>query len=279
MNAALSILKRSGKSEEFNKNKLQYSLICSGATKEQSKRITAKVYASCTEGMSSIKIFNHAFRLLKKESKVIAAHYSMPKAILQLGPDGFHFEKFIASLFNAQGFSVKTDQIIKGHCVQHELDVIAKKKDQKQNIYCECKFHNKLTIKNDIKTALYVNSRALDLKENPKCDITEFWLISNTKFTKDTIEYAKCVGLHLLGPNYPQHNALADLAKKTHIHPITSLTSIKKSQAREFLKKGIVLTHDIKRFPQIFESINLSTEQRENILSEVEALMRNKNGY
>lgn len=277
MNAAYQILKRSGKSEEFSKNKLQYSLICAGANREQAKRITNQVYSCCTEGVSTIKIFNHAFRLLKKESKIIAAHYSMTKSIHELGPDGYHFEQFIAALFKAQGYLVSTNKIIKGRCVKHELDVIAKKNNQ--NIYCECKFHNKPGIKNDIKTALYVNSRSLDLKENPNCDITEFWLISNTKFSKDAIQYAECVDLHLLGPNYPQRNALADIAKRTHIHPVTVLTTLKKAQSRQLLKQGIVITQDIKKYPEKFDSLGLSVEQKNIVFAEVEALKRKNYGH
>lgn len=273
---ALSILKRSGKPEEFNKNKLQYSLVCAGANREQAKRITDQVYSCCSEGMSTIKIFNNAFRLLKKESKIVAINYSMPKAIHELGPDGYNFEQFIAAMFKSLGYEVTTNNIIKGKCVKHELDVIAKKKDS--HIYCECKFHNKPATKNDIKTALYVQSRYLDLKNNPDCDITEFWLISNTKFSKDAIEYATCVGLKLLGPNYPERNALGDLAKRTHVHPVTCLTSLKKSQARQLLKNGIVLTQDIKNFPEKFQTLSLSQDQKENVIAEIEALKRISNG-
>lgn len=277
MNAALRILKRSGRSEEFSKQKLEYSLVYAGATREQAKRITNQVYSCCQEGISTKKIFNHAFRLLKKESKIIASQYSMPKAIHELGPDGYHFEQFVAAIFRAQGFTVTTDQIIKGHCVKHELDVIAKKKDL--NIYCECKFHNRPGTKNDLKTALYVNSRSEDLKNNPECDITEFWLISNTKFSKDAIEYSECMGLKLLGPNYPKHNALADLAKKTHIHPVTALTTLKKAQARLLLKQGIVLTYEIKKYPEKLDILNLSEEQKQAVFSEVEALKRHNHGH
>lgn len=277
MNAALNILKRSGKPEEFSKQKLEYSLVCAGATRDQAKRITNKVYSCCSEGITTKRIFNHAFRLLKKESKIIAAQYSMPKAIHELGPDGYHFEQFIAAMFRAQGYDVTTNKIIKGRCVKHELDVIAKK--TKNNLYCECKFHNRPGVKNDLKVALYVHSRYLDLKENPECDITEFWLISNTKFSKDAIQYAECVGLKLLGPNYPDRNALADMAKKTHIHPVTALTSLKKTHARQLLKEGVVLTYQIKQSPEAVKKLGLSEDQYHNLMAEVEALKRHKNGH
>jgi hypothetical protein len=274
MNAAMLIKKRSGQIEEFNKQKLEYSLIHAGASKEQAKRISAKVYSCCTEGISTHKIFTQAFRLLKKESKVIAAQYSMPKAILELGPDGFNFEKFIAAMLKSQGFEVSLNNIMKGQCVKHEVDVIARKPGKA--VYCECKFHNNPSTKNDLKTALYVHSRYLDLKNNPNNDVTEFWLVSNTKFSKDAIDYAKCVGLVLLGPNYPADNALADMARKTHIHPVTCLTSLKKTHARQLLKHGVVLTHEIQKNLDIFKNLGLNEEQQENVHLEVAALKRQK---
>ena len=54
----------------------------------------------------------------------------MPKAIHELGPDGYHFEQFIAAIFKAQGYKISTNNIIKGRCVKHELDVIAKKNNK-----------------------------------------------------------------------------------------------------------------------------------------------------
>lgn len=200
----------------------------------------------------------------------------MTKAISELGPDGFNFEKFITTVFRGLGFKSSSNHIVKGRCVSHEIDVIARK--GKQVIYSECKFHNSPSTKNDLKVALYVSARYLDLAQNPENELTEFWLISNTKFSKDAIQYSECAGLTLLGPNYPARNALADIAKKTKVYPVTALTTLKKAQARLLIKNGIVLSYEIQNKPDALESIGLDTETIKNVLIEIEGLKREKHG-
>jgi hypothetical protein len=276
MNASYFIQKKSGIEEEFSKRKLEYSLICAGATKEQASRISIQVYACCSKGNTTKKIYNEAFKRLKKECKILASQYSMIKAIGELGPDGFNFEKFITTVFRGLGYEASSNHIKHGKCVKHEIDVIAKK--GKQVVYSECKFHNSPSTKNDLKVALYVNARFLDLASNPKNDLTEFWLISNTKFSKDAIQYSECVGLNLLGPNYPARNALADMAKQTRVYPVTALTTLKKAQARLLLKNGVVLIYEIQNKPEVLENIGLDSDTIKNVLVEIEGLKRVKNG-
>lgn len=69
MNASYFIKKKSGIAEEFSKKKLEYSLICAGSSKDQATRITAQVYENCAQGQTTKKIYNQAFKLLKKKVK------------------------------------------------------------------------------------------------------------------------------------------------------------------------------------------------------------------
>lgn len=274
MNAAYLIKKNSGDEEEFSKRKLEYSLVCAGASKDQATRISSQVYTKCSAGHTTKKIYNEAFKILKKESKILASQYSMTKAISELGPDGYNFEKFVSSVFRGLGFESSSNHIKRGRCVKHEIDVIARK--GKRVVFSECKFHNSPTTKNDLKTALYVYARYLDLKENPENELTEFWLISNTKFSKDAIQYANCVGLTLLGPNFPARNALADMAKETKVYPVTALTTLKKAHARALLKNGFVLSYEVQKDPSILQRIGLDKEKSNNVLVEIEGLRRGK---
>jgi hypothetical protein len=272
MNAAYFIRKKSGDTEEFSKKKLEYSLICAGSSRDQANRIASQIHKSCSEGYSTKRIYNEAFKLLKKESKILASQYSMTKAISELGPNGYHFEKFITSVFRGVGFKASSNHIKNGRCVKHEIDVIAHK--GKQTIYTECKFHNSPSTKNDLKVALYVKARYLDLIENPENDLSEFWLISNTKFSKDAIQYSECAGLTLVGPNYPARNALADMTKKSKVYPVTALTTLKKAQARLLLKDDIVLIYQIQKDPSVLKKIGLDLQMINKVLIEIEGLKR-----
>lgn len=266
------VKKSSGEFEKFNEQKLYRSLVLAGASKEQAKKIVYLVKRRVTPGCSTRKVFSLAFRLLKKESKVLASQYSLTKSIHELGPDGFLFEKYICALFKKMGYLASTNNSIEGKCVRHEVDIIAQKKSKK--IYCECKFHNHPSYKNDLKTALYVQARHADIKENPLNKLSDFWLISNTKFSSDAIKYSECVGLKLLSPNYPRTKALGDLAKKFHVHPITCLTTLKKKHAKKLLSDGIILASDILRNPKSLEHINIGNFEKDNILNEIKNLLR-----
>ena len=266
------IKKNSGKKEDFSKDKLVYSLVYAGASRELAKKIADEVYGKCFSGMSTRKIYSLAFSKLKKVSRSLASQYSIRKALLELGPDGYHFEKYIASLFEAKGYKVKTNQSLAGRCVNHEVDVIATRRDEVN--FCECKFHNRSGIKNDLKVALYVKARGVDLKENPINNMTRFWLISNTKFSKDAIQFSECSGLKLLGPTYPKESSLMYWIKETRNHPITSLTTLKKMDTKRVLKEGIVNINELLKSRDVLQKLEFKESDIEKIFNEIKELKK-----
>ncbi|MBD63816.1 MAG: hypothetical protein CME62_01305 [Halobacteriovoraceae bacterium] len=268
---ALQILKNSGEREDFSIMKLQNSLVACGLEPARAKEISAQIKQKCSQGYSTKKLYRLARKLIKKESRVLASRYSMTKAISELGPDGFHFEKFICAIFNQQGYRATTNISLKGKCVEHEIDV---KAVGEKTILCECKFHNNPNSKNDVKTSLYVNARAEDLRNNSQNSFHEFWLVSNTKFSKDAITYSNCVGLKLLGPNAPKKQALSELAIKTKVFPVSVLTTLKKSQAKYLIQNDCLLVSQLVKNQQFFEGLELSQEQKGQILNEAENLLK-----
>lgn len=263
---ALQILKNSGNYEEFSIIKLKRSLLKSGLTEEKADDIARKLKQRCAQGVSSKKLYRMAYNLVKKESRIIASKYSMTRAISELGPDGYHFEKFVCALFEKQGYQASTNHFAQGRCVKHEIDV---KAVNAKTLFCECKFHNNTNTKNDLKTTLYVRARYLDLLENPDIKLDEFWLISNTKFSKDAIQYAECTGLKLLGPNAPHQQALSELAVKYKVFPISSVTNLKKKQIKQLVKQGHIFAKDILRDPNILSQFDINQNTRDKVLSEI----------
>lgn len=268
----LKIKKKSGIKENFSQDKLRISLKYAGASEELARKIAQEVEAKCISGTSTYKIYALAFTRLKKISRTLASHYSIRKALLELGPDGYLFEVFIASLFESKGFKIELNQIKKGKCVNHEVDVIASKRDIKN--FVECKFHNRQGTKNDLKVALYVKARSDDLFLNKENKLTSFWLISNTKFSKDAIDFAECSGLKLLGPTYPLTNSLLNWIKETRNHPISCLTRLKKGDLKKVLSHKIVNTDQLIKERVLLENIGLSKEQIDLIFEEIKNLRK-----
>lgn len=272
MKKEIMVGKNDGSLEAFNPLKLEKSLLRSGATRKIAQYVVNEVEKKLFDEISTKKIYTLAFQLFWKKSHYNAITYNLKKSILGLGPSGFNFEKFMAYVFQGKGFKTSLDNIKRGRCVKHEVDIIAKRDDF--TVFSECKFHNSLSKKNDIKTALYVQARAVDLKESDKCeDFDEFWLISNTCFSKDAIKYAECVGLKLFGFNFPEQGTIGDIVKRYHLHPVTCLRKLKKYQIKKLLEKEIILCKQIYRDQSVLDSLNLSESAYKAVMKEIKMLV------
>ena len=160
---ATLITKMNGEQEPFNPEKLDRSLARAGASADIRKRIVQHTVETIHDGITTQKIYQHAFDLLRtEERKPVAARYSVKRAVLDLGPSGFPFEQFVAAIFESMGYTdVQTGVAAQGKCAPHEVDVMAK--HQGKHIAAEVKFHNSLGTKTDLKVALYVKARFDDL--------------------------------------------------------------------------------------------------------------------
>lgn len=267
------VIKSTGERERFSLKKLRRSLTRSGADDETIKRIVDHIVPELHNGMRTAQIYKHAYDILKKNKYPVAIRYSLRKAVMELGPSGFPFEKFVAEVLRGKGFTARTGVILPGFCVSHEVDVLMEKDDR--HIFAECKFHNQQGIKTDVKVALYVHARFLDLqrghdeKELALPKVHEGWLITNTKLTSDAIQYANCAGLTVIGWDYPEEGNLQDLILETGVHPLTFLSTLSQTDKNNLLEQGIVMCRDLKNSPAPLKSIGFSDEQIKNVVAEV----------
>ncbi len=275
MRRHFQIKKSHGGIEKFSQAKLFSSLRRSGLPPTQCRIISDKVSREIHEGSKTKEIYHKTLKLVKQTSSVAAIHYSLKRAIFELGPSGHHFEVFVARYFQELGYNTKICQTIKGRFVNHEVDVIAEKEGKKY--FIECKFHNRVGIKNDIKIALYVKARWDDLKEGPEANhLAGFYLASNTAFSLDAIAYANGSGLKLLGVNAPPEKSFLEQIKSMHLYPITSLKGLSKIIRSQLLDKGIILAKDIPGQLNLLFKLGISEDQIEQLLKEVEKLKESK---
>lgn len=279
MEKPIYIKKADGTLEPFNETKLVDSLEHVGTDAATIKEITEKVKQEIKDGMTTGQIYHLAFSHLRDSKSNTATKYSLRRALSELGPNGFPFERFIAEIFKSMGYEAVTDQVVYGGCVPHEVDVVAWKGDEL--IMVEAKFHNEFGFKSDVKVALYIKARFDDLKENvyeyggKKRKITEGWLVTNTKFTDQAIHYAECKGLKLIGWNYPAQNNLQDMIEKSGLHPFTALTTLSATQKKYLLAHNILLCKDIPHHQELLKEQGMSTEDIAAVLKEIDAIYEN----
>lgn len=276
-NNQISIIKTSGERVLFERGKLAAALRNSGANEDQINRIVSNVEKRLYDGIPSRKIYQMAYSMLKKESHRFAGRYKLKKAIFELGPSGFPFEYFVGKLFESLGYEVKTDQHIQGKCVQHEVDVVAIKPGEQ--IIIECKFHSDYKGKTNVQVPLYIDSRFRDIeaawtRENKyeKLNVRGF-VVTNSRFTLDAIQYAECAGLGLISWDYPERNSLKYYIDESGLHPLTSLHSLKKHEQKLLLEKGIVLSRELLDRTDLLKEIGIDENRINKIQKEARQLI------
>jgi hypothetical protein len=275
----IQVKKADGTLEGFKVEKLKRSLRRSGASQKEITEIIAQVDKHLHDGITTQEIYTLAFKLLREIEVPTAARYSLRRALFGLGPTGFPFEDFLARLFEHEGYKTGTRSILKGKCVNHEIDVTAYKEDH--SFVAEAKFHARPGIKSDLQVAMYSYARFMDLREQKICNkdvcgINELWVITNTKFTSTAEKYSECVGLNLLSWDYPRNNNLHDRIQRTHLYPVTVLQTISAAQKQTLIKRNVIICSDILDKPQILRHLHLSTSKSEAVLSEARQLCSTK---
>lgn len=270
MKKGILVTKSTGEKEPFSIKKLRRSLERAKADPEEIEQILALVTPKLYQGVSTKQIHSLAFRLLRKSSRPSAARYHLKKGIMELGPSGFPFEKFIAKIFEHQNYTTFTDQILKGKCVSHEIDVVARK--QKEVVLVECKYRNTAGIAVDIKTPLYIHARFEDVLANSdfkkQFEKVNGWVATNAKFTTDAIAYGKCQNMNLLSWDYPIGNGLKDIIDNTGLYPLTCLTSLTKQEKQWLMARNYVLARDVYKNETLLSQAGVNAQRVASVAAE-----------
>ncbi|MBL4939624.1 MAG: restriction endonuclease [Lutibacter sp.] len=272
----IQLIKANGEKDIFQIDKLKLSLKKAGASELIVEKIAVEIETIVYNNITTKEIYKKAFDKLKKHSQFIASKYKLKKAIMELGPTGYPFEKFVSELLKHQGFKVKVGVIVQGNCVQHEVDVVAEKDNE--HFMIECKFHSSFNTKCNVKIPLYIQSRFLDLEKqcvkqpSHKHKFHQGWVVTNTRFSKDAIQYGNCVGLKLISWDYPKKGSLKDLISISGLYPITCLHTLQKHEKQLLLNKNIVLCKQLCNNPTVLNQIHIRPNRLKKILEEAHAL-------
>lgn len=277
----MKVTKISGEVVDFNEDSLRRSLYKSGADKEDADRIFNLIRPKCYDLISTKVMYKMAFDELLKIKNSFAARYKLKRALKELGPDGFYFEKWISKVFQAQGFESVTGQTLTGQSgITHEIDVIANNK--KDTLFCECKFRNDIDAKISVTTPMYFKSRFEDLKElnfeyfGKQITPTIGFMITNAYFTTDSIQFAKYYNVQLLAWDYPTEKGLKHLVDNLGLYPITTMTTLTTDEEKIMLSKNCILVKEIVQNPKLLDHFKFDDKRKNIILQEAKELVEYK---
>jgi len=272
----MRVTKYSGEVVKFDVEKLKKSLTKSDANADAVIAVLDLIKKELYDGITTKKIYKLAFQYLKKFSNVHAAKYNLKAAVFALGPAGFYFEKFVAKIFEQENYNIVLNVTLHGKCVSHEIDIIVNKNNITSII--ECKFHGNQESKTDVKIPMYILSRFNDVKEqdcnlfNDPSVISACWIVTNSKFTEDAVQFANCSNLNLLSWNYPENNSLKDKIDNFKLYPITALTTITQSEKDKLLAQNVILVKDVIFNVKLLQTLQISASRIKNIMLEANQL-------
>ena len=238
------IYKADGRKVQFNEKKILNTCIRAGASKKTAKRILKKVKSKIHQNMTSYDVYKKVLNVISQEKDLKALHqrYQLKNAIMRMGPAGFAFENYVASLleyYDLQATGIRSK--IKGKCATHEIDVIGMREDSKFLI--ECKYHSKHGVYTGLKESLYTHARFLDMQPRFSGEI----IFCNTKVSNHAKKYAKCTRQQIFSWRYPAKNSLEKIIEKYNLYPITIL-NLSQNELRIFSESNMMIAKDLLRY-------------------------------
>ena len=280
----MEIKKASGETEEYKPEKLRESLERVGARSDLVDKIMKKADKQLRRDPHTDPLFNKIRKELASTDPVAGMRYGLKRSLFKLGPFGHPFEYFFADVLTAHGYQTQVGMVVDGHCVPHEIDVIAERDNER--IMVESKFHTRPGIRSRLKDSLYIHARYLDVRdehpENAKeCFLVEpttkeelekstthvvheraysqggghaergftsGMLVTNTKVTFDGRMYAACSGLRVVSWRYPSDESLEHLIESKRVYPVTIFSELSKEALQALFDHQI---YTIQRFLEV----------------------------
>ena len=271
------VLKRTGQEELFDPVKLCSSIVKAGGSIDLTDQVCTIVSESVDSGMTTEKIFRLTRKYLMKFNPALAAVYSLDRGLSALGPSGFIFEQYVSAMFNEMGYKASTNHYMKGEAVEHEVDVVAEKGNAV--FVVEAKYRNDFRTKTHINQVMYADARIEDIKRQAKKDGDNrnyyMWVVTNTRFTDNAINYVTKREVQLLGWDFPKFINLKKIAYEKKLWPITVLPSITKSVLMKCAQNDIILVRHLEDFSEhdLQERFGASSRLSKKLAEEVRELL------
>ena len=241
------VTKYDGSLQAFDREKILQTCVKMGAAVDVANSIASRVEGKVYDGISTKKILNMIFFHMKKHRPELKHTIDLRKAITMLRPKP-DFEIFIAQIFRAMGYKVKSNQYVKGKCVEYEIDAIAVK--GKETLFIEVKHHYKPHTYTGLDVFLETMAKMEDLIDgykvgNNKIKFTDALVVCNTKISDHGKMYAKCRGINVMGWKSPKDEGLERIIESRKLYPTTFLKNLTQKEQNMLGDAGIVTVKQI----------------------------------
>ena len=245
------IIKADGSKQIFERWKVVRTCLRFGLKEEEANKVADKVESKIYEGITTKEILKLIFRFVKEFKPEIRHQIDLRESIslLRSKPD---FEFFVDRLLKEEGYEVERNVVLRGKCVEHEIDCIARKGNEV--IYVEVKHHVNPHTFTGLDVFLKSYAAFLDLNEGYRFGInkTKFdkiLIVCSTKISEHALEYANCMKISYIAWKVPKERSLERIISERKLYPITLIKNLGAREQSRLIANGFILLKDLIKFP------------------------------
>jgi hypothetical protein len=237
------VTKADGSRQLFDKEKVVKTCLRMGANRRIANEVADKVEARVYDGMPTGKVLQLIFRLLRKHTPTIQHFLDLRKG-LSLMDSKPEFERFVQILLAHHGFEVTPNQIIKGRCVGHEVDAIARKEGV--TYFVEAKHHSNYHTPTGLDESRIARAVLEDVIEGFEVgendlQIDRAMIVTNTRYSEHARRYGKCRDILQIGWSSPKTLALQNMIEEKKLYPLSCIKGLNSEVKMRLASLGIVL--------------------------------------
>ena len=274
---AVSVTKADGTKESFDKWKVMRTCLRMGATQETAQAIADEIESRLYDGISTRRILQMIYSRLKKRKPVMKLQVDLRRSLslLRSAPD---FELFIQLLLSEHGYEVTPNQIVKGRCMEHEVDAVARKNGK--TCIVEVKHHYKYHTPTSLDVSRISRAVLEDVTEayelglnNLKIDYA--MIVCNTKLSEHAKRYADCRGISHIGWSSPPDHDLQTMIQEKKLYPITLLKGLNAETRNTLANNGVILLKQLtdKTLKDLRRQTGVSKEKLGSIVDKARTIL------
>jgi len=238
----LYVTKADGSRQVFDKQKVVRTCLRLRATPQAAQNVADRIEAGARSGITTKEILQMIFRYMKEYRPEVRYITDLRQAISLMRPQP-DFEQYVAMLLREQGYDVETNMLLKGKCVEHEVDAVAKKGSE--CVYVEVKHHFQHHTFTGIGVFLEAWASYVDLMEGYEeaknaYQFNKVMVVCNTKISEHAKQYAACKGILYTGWNYPAGNSMEELINKKSLYPVTIIKTLDRKTEAKLGDVGVI---------------------------------------
>lgn len=243
----VSVTKIDGTKQPFDREKVIRTCLRLHATREIAEKVTRKVESRLYEDISTKQILEMIYRHMAEDRPQVKHEIDLRKAMCLLRPKP-DFEQYVVRLLSALGYKVQGPQIVRGRCVEHEIDGIASRENE--TTYVEVKHHRWPHTYTGLDIFLQSRATFEDLVHGFQMGYNHIpfnkpMVICNTKLSDHAKRYASCAQIDHICWKSPQQNSLEQLIQEKELYPVTIMKALDSRTQAKLGDAGILLIQEL----------------------------------